>query len=129
MYDCLAVWVAEGSLASLAFWVLGLPSPVLWGVVTALLSLIPIIGSAAVWGPAVIILVIGGHWWKGRILLGWGAGGRRASRQLGQALPDKRTGKAAHVARLLRSAGRCGSVRRHGAFSWPCRPPNNARGA
>ena len=37
-------------------------------------SLIPIIGSAAVWGPAVIILAISGHWWKGLILLGWGAG-------------------------------------------------------
>lgn len=41
---------------------------------TALFSLIPIIGSAAVWGPAAIILPIGGHWWKGLMLLGWGAG-------------------------------------------------------
>jgi predicted PurR-regulated permease PerM len=31
------------------------------------------VGSAAVWAPAVIILVVGGHWWKGLILLGWGA--------------------------------------------------------
>jgi predicted PurR-regulated permease PerM len=74
VYGCLAVGAAQGSLASLAFWVLGLPSPVLWGLVTALFSLIPIIGSAAVWGPAVIILLIGGHWWKALILLGWGAG-------------------------------------------------------
>lgn len=74
VYGCLAVGVAQGTLLSLAFWALGLPSPVLWGLVTALFSLIPIIGSAAVWGPAVIILLIGGHWWKGLILLGWGAG-------------------------------------------------------
>jgi predicted PurR-regulated permease PerM len=74
VYGCPAVGVAQGSLASFAFWVLGLPFPVLWGLVTALFSLIPIIGSAAVWGPAVIILVIGGHWWKALILLGWGAG-------------------------------------------------------
>lgn len=73
VYGCLAVGAAQGTLLSLAFWVLGLPSPVLWGVVTALFSLIPIIGSAAVWGPAVIILIIAGHWWKGLILLGWGA--------------------------------------------------------
>jgi predicted PurR-regulated permease PerM len=73
VYGCLAVGVAQGSLASLAFWVLGLPSPVLWGLVTALFSLIPFVGSAVVWGPAVIILIIGGHWWKGLILLGWGA--------------------------------------------------------
>jgi predicted PurR-regulated permease PerM len=73
VYGCLAVGAAQGTLLSLAFWVLGLPSPVLWGVVTALFSLIPIVGSAAVWGPAVIVLIIGGHWWKGLILLGWGA--------------------------------------------------------
>jgi hypothetical protein len=35
---------------SLAFFVLGLPSPVLWGVVTALFLLIPVIGSAGIWG-------------------------------------------------------------------------------
>lgn len=74
VYGCLAVGAAQGSLAGLAFWVLGLPSPVLWGLVTALFSLVPIVGSAAVLGPAVIILLIGGHWWKALILLGWGAG-------------------------------------------------------
>jgi predicted PurR-regulated permease PerM len=74
VYGCLAVGAAQGSLASLAFWILGLPSPVLWGVVTALFSLVPIIGSGAVWGPAAAILIINGHWWKGLILLGWGAG-------------------------------------------------------
>jgi predicted PurR-regulated permease PerM len=73
VYGCLAVGAAQGSLAGLAFWVLGLPSPVLWGLVTALFSLIPLIGSAAVWGPAVIILLSSGHWGKGLILLGWGA--------------------------------------------------------
>jgi predicted PurR-regulated permease PerM len=72
VYGCVAVGAAQGSLAGLAFWVLGLNSPVLWGLVTALFSLIPIVGSPAVWGPAVIILLAGGHWWKGLILLGWG---------------------------------------------------------
>jgi len=73
VYGCLAVGAAQGSLLGLAFWVLRLPSPVLWGLVTALFSLIPIVGSAAVWGPTVIVLMIAGHWWKGLILLGWGA--------------------------------------------------------
>jgi len=73
VYGCLAVGVAQGTLAGLAFWTLGLSSPVLWGSVTALFSLVPIVGSAVVWGPAVIILAIGGHWWKALILLAWGA--------------------------------------------------------
>jgi predicted PurR-regulated permease PerM len=74
VYGVLAVGASQGLLAGLAFWVLGLPSPVLWGVVTALFSLIPLIGSAAVWGPAVIVLAVSGHWVKALILLGLGAG-------------------------------------------------------
>lgn len=73
VYGVLAVGAAQGMLAGLAFWVLGLPSPVLWGVITALFSLIPIIGSGAVWGPAVIVLLATGHWGKALILLAWGA--------------------------------------------------------
>jgi predicted PurR-regulated permease PerM len=74
VYGVLAVGASQGLLAGFSFWILGLPSPVLWGVVTALFSLIPLIGSAAVWGPAVIILAVGEHWWKALILLGLGAG-------------------------------------------------------
>ena len=74
VYGVLAVGASQGLLAGLAFWVLGLPSPVLWGVVTALFSLIPLIGSAAVWGPAVIVLAVSGHWVKALILLGLGVG-------------------------------------------------------
>ena len=48
VYGCVAVGAAQGSLAGLAFWVLGLPSAVLWALVTALVSLIPVVGSAAV---------------------------------------------------------------------------------
>jgi predicted PurR-regulated permease PerM len=70
---CLAVAVSQGLLAGLAFWVLGLHSPVLWGIVTGLFSMVPVIGSAAVWGPAAILLFVTGHWGKGLGLLIWGA--------------------------------------------------------
>ena len=74
VYGVLAVGASQGILAGLAFWGLGLPSPVLWGVVTALFSLIPLVGSAAVWGPAAIVLAVSGHWVKALILIGLGAG-------------------------------------------------------
>jgi predicted PurR-regulated permease PerM len=73
VHGCLAVGAAQGSLTTLGFWVAGLPAPVLWGVVTGLFSLVPLIGSAAVWAPASIILMVGGHWVKGLLLFGWGA--------------------------------------------------------
>jgi predicted PurR-regulated permease PerM len=73
VYGVLAVAAAQGALTTLGFWVLSLSSPVLWGMVTALLSMVPIVGSAAVWVPAAIILGVSGHWIKAVILLGWGA--------------------------------------------------------
>jgi predicted PurR-regulated permease PerM len=73
VYGCLAVGASQGTLLSLGFWALGVPSPVVWGLVTGLCSLIPIVGSSAVWGPAAILFFITGHPWKGVILLVWGA--------------------------------------------------------
>ena len=73
LYGGLAVGAAQGILAGLSFWVLGLPAPILWALVTALASLVPVVGSALVWGPASIILMLSGHWLKGLILFIWGA--------------------------------------------------------
>jgi predicted PurR-regulated permease PerM len=74
MYGGLAVAIAQGALLGLSFWVLGLPSPVLWGSMTALFSFLPLFGTAVVWLPAAIILMLIGHPVKGLILLLWGAG-------------------------------------------------------
>lgn len=74
MYGGLAVAVVQGGLTALAFWTLGLPSPILWGAATSIFSFIPIIGSAAIWLPAAVFLIIGGHFIKGILLIAWGAG-------------------------------------------------------
>ena len=46
----------QGLLVGLGFWAVGLRGPVLWGVVTACVSVLPVFGSALVWGPGVIVL-------------------------------------------------------------------------
>jgi predicted PurR-regulated permease PerM len=69
----IAVGLAQGLLTGIAFWVLGLSSPVLWGLVAALASLIPVVGTGLVWVPASVVLVVDGHWIKALILLVWGA--------------------------------------------------------
>jgi len=74
VYGGLAVAVAQGALNGLAFAILGLAAPIFWALVTALASLIPVVGSLLVWGPAVVLLFLGGHWIKAVILLAWGAG-------------------------------------------------------
>jgi predicted PurR-regulated permease PerM len=70
----IAVGVAQGLLTGIALWVLGLSSPVLWGLVAALASLIPLVGTGLVWVPATAVLAVDGHWIKALILLAWGAG-------------------------------------------------------
>jgi predicted PurR-regulated permease PerM len=74
LYGGVAVGAAQGLLAGLAYWVLGVGSPVLWGVVTGICSLVPMVGSALVWLPTALILMIGGHVMKGVALVAWGAG-------------------------------------------------------
>lgn len=73
-YGGIAVGAAQGTLTALAFWALGIDAPVVWGFITAVFSLLPMIGSAAVWLPASIVLLVMGHVLKGLILLGLGAG-------------------------------------------------------
>jgi len=73
VYGILAIGLLQGLLISLAFCVLDLPSPVLWGLVTAFFSLVPFVGTGAVWIPAAMILMASGHWAKALILVGWGA--------------------------------------------------------
>lgn len=73
-YGGVAVGGVQGTLTALAFWVLGLGSPILWGLVTAVFSFVPVVGSAAVWAPAGVILLFTGHIVKGIVLLAWGAG-------------------------------------------------------
>jgi predicted PurR-regulated permease PerM len=49
---------AQGTLVSLAFVLLGLPHALFWGAVTAACSLLPILGSALVWLPASVLLLM-----------------------------------------------------------------------
>jgi predicted PurR-regulated permease PerM len=69
VYGSLVVGALQGSLTGISFWLLGIDSPVLWGVVAGVLSLVPMFGSALVWFPAAIVLLFTGHVTKGVILL------------------------------------------------------------
>ena len=56
----LLIGLLQGGLAGIAFAVAGIPNAVFWGTVMALLSIIPSVGSALVWIPAVVILIAQG---------------------------------------------------------------------
>ncbi len=59
----LLIAALQGFLGGLAFWALGVDSPLLWGVLMAFLSLLPAIGAGLVWAPvAFYFFVIGALW-------------------------------------------------------------------
>jgi predicted PurR-regulated permease PerM len=64
--------VLQGVLIGIGFKIAGLPSPVVFGVLAGLLSMLPVGGSAFVWGPAAIWLFIDGRWGYGIFMLAWG---------------------------------------------------------
>ena len=64
--------LVQGTLGGLAFWVLGISGPLLWGALMALLSLLPAIGAALVWGPVALYLLSTGSIWSAVGLAVWG---------------------------------------------------------
>ena len=72
LYGVLVIAAVQGTLGTFIFWALGLPSPLLWGVVMFFLSMIPMAGSFLVWLPAAIVLALTGALMKAAILVVWG---------------------------------------------------------
>ncbi|WP_127346504.1 AI-2E family transporter [Pseudidiomarina mangrovi] len=69
----LVVALVQGALGGIIFWILAIPGPFLWGVVMALLSLIPAVGAALIWLPVSLYLFASGDWVSGTILMAYGA--------------------------------------------------------
>ena len=72
VYGTIAMAAIQGALTGVAFWILGLAAPVLWGVIAGLCALLPVIGTTMVLLPAVCMLLFSGYWIKAIILAVWG---------------------------------------------------------
>lgn len=64
--------LVQGVLVGTAFWLIGLDNALFWGTVTGLISIVPVIGSLVIWGPACIALAIDGRWPAAVFLVIWG---------------------------------------------------------
>ena len=67
----LVIGIIQGSLAGIAFWVAGIEGAALWGTIMTILSIIPGIGAALVWVPAVIVLYVMGQYLTATLLAAW----------------------------------------------------------
>ncbi len=69
--------IAQGAVTGVGLAIAQVPGAGFWGAVAALLSLIPMVGAAAVWVPAAIYLVISAGmgsrpWWQAIFMIIWG---------------------------------------------------------
>jgi predicted PurR-regulated permease PerM len=72
LWGTVIVAFAQGTLGGVGFLIVGLPQPAFWGTVMIPASVIPVVGSTIIWGPAAVYLLVTGHITKGIILILWG---------------------------------------------------------
>jgi predicted PurR-regulated permease PerM len=62
------VAITQGALGGLIFWILDIPSALLWAVLMAFLSLLPAVGAGIVWAPVAAYFLLSGMIWQGVVL-------------------------------------------------------------
>jgi predicted PurR-regulated permease PerM len=65
----LVVAAVQGTIGGITFWLLGIRAAVIWGVVMAFCSLIPLFGASIVWAPTALWLLLSGDVMRGIILI------------------------------------------------------------
>ena len=72
MKGTVVVAIVQGVLGGTIFWALGIEGALLWGVLMGFFSLVPAVGTGAVWVPVAIYLLVTGSTTEGLILVGFG---------------------------------------------------------
>ena len=73
LYGVVTIATIQGVLCGGMFWLLGIPAAALWGLATVFASMVPLVGTAAVWVPGTVYLLVSGSWVKAIVLAVWGA--------------------------------------------------------
>jgi predicted PurR-regulated permease PerM len=72
-YGVVGVALVQGTLLGLGAWIAGLPIPAVWGLAAMATSVLPLLGSALVWIPGTIVLLVQGNVAMAVFFLAWGA--------------------------------------------------------
>jgi predicted PurR-regulated permease PerM len=101
------IGIIQGTLAGIGLWFAGLSSAAFWGTIMAVLSIVPGIGAALVWLPAVIYLFVIGEKLTASLLLIWCAA---VVGTIDNMLRPKLVGKDAKMPDLLILIGTLGGL-------------------
>jgi predicted PurR-regulated permease PerM len=72
VYGQVMTALIQGTLGGLGFLIFRAPNPFLWGFMMIILSFLPLVGTALIWVPAGIFLILSGATFRGIGLLVWG---------------------------------------------------------
>ncbi len=72
MKGTLVVAIVQGGIGGVLFAIAGINAAVFWGVVMAVASLLPVVGTALIWVPAAIIMFATGAIWEGILIFAGG---------------------------------------------------------
>lgn len=61
-YGVVLIAILNGIIMGLLFFLLGLPSPILWGIISVVISILPLIGAPTIYIPWAIYLASQGQW-------------------------------------------------------------------
>ena len=74
VYGYIIIALLQGALGALGFFVVGISSPLIWGIIMAVLALIPALGTGIVWFPAALIIFLDGVFQDSNLLIIKGIG-------------------------------------------------------
>jgi predicted PurR-regulated permease PerM len=74
IYGGVVVALAQGTAGGAAFALLGISTPVVWGLVIAVVSFLPVVGPGIIWIPAATYFFMNGQLIKGLLLIAAGIG-------------------------------------------------------
>jgi predicted PurR-regulated permease PerM len=72
VYGLVVTAFAQGLIAGIGYAIVGIEAAILLGALTGILSVVPMVGTGAVWASLSVYLALTGHIWKAMILLVWG---------------------------------------------------------
>ncbi|HVK08811.1 MAG TPA: AI-2E family transporter [Gemmataceae bacterium] len=72
LFGTVVAALIQGVSGGLLFWAVGVPAPVLWGVVMFVLGIVPLLGAVLVWVPAAALLISNGQYLSAILVVTWG---------------------------------------------------------
>jgi predicted PurR-regulated permease PerM len=72
LFGTVVAALIQGVSGGLLFWAVGIPAPVLWGVVMFVLGILPLVGAVLVWVPAAALLISNGQYFYAILVVVWG---------------------------------------------------------